>query len=111
MGLPTPRFPEDTRELIRFPAFDFFVIALRGSNLRFVAAPVQPIPDQFSDMVRVIVNPEVSLDHLGDAGRSPQLVWVTVSGGPLTKESFQFVQLWVRQPAFRTRHWVGRQTV
>ena len=67
MCMATPCLSQNTGELIRFPAFDFFVIALRGSNLRFVAGPVQPSPEQFADIVWVIVDPEVPLDKLGDS--------------------------------------------
>src|SRR6266851_6253880 len=66
--LAAPRFPEDAWELIGLPAFHRLVVALAGAPLRLVAGPAQTPQQQAADVVGMVLDAEVSADHLSDAG-------------------------------------------
>ena len=107
----SPGIAEDAGELIGLPAFHLLVIALSGPPLRLVTGPVQATAEQAEDVVGVVLDAEVAVDDLGDAGRRPQLVGEAVGGSPLVQESFEFPQLKVGQPAFGTGNGLGGEAV
>src|ERR1039458_5134043 len=80
------------RPVLFFPPFDLVFIPLLRTPFRFLRSPAQAV-HQAADMVRVIADFELTLDHLGNAGRGPQIGSVTLRHRPLQQQADQTLSL------------------
>src|ERR1043165_1296674 len=69
MGLALPRFSEDSRQLIIFPAFDLLVIAFASFAFGFLTGPMQALLENLADVLGMVVDVEVLPDQPGHPDR------------------------------------------
>jgi carbamate kinase len=75
-----------------FPAFDLSFVPFQSAPFRFLRSSAQAV-HQAANMVRVIANSELTLDHLGNAGRGPQIGSVSLRHRPLEQQAAQTLSL------------------
>jgi hypothetical protein len=63
---------------------DGSLITLQGSPFRLLHSPLQTV-HQPADMVAMILDSELALDHLGNASRGPQIRPVTMGWRPASQ--------------------------
>src|SRR5207249_8383147 len=71
--------------LLFLPALDLCIFPLQGAPLGFLRTPFQAV-HQPTDMIAVIADSELPLNHLGNAGRGPQIGSVTMRSEEHTSE-------------------------
>src|SRR5206468_5791646 len=80
-----PRPPAQLRPDLVAPAPDGFFVPLDGPPYRHLGRPAQ-LREQPADVVLVVRNAELLLDHLGDAGAGPDLAVKPVRFRPVPEE-------------------------
>jgi hypothetical protein len=78
------------------PPGDGGLVALERASLRLLRGPVQGVEEP-ADVVRVVPDAEVALDHLGDPGGRPHIRPVPVGERPLEKQMHEALALPLRQ--------------
>ena len=93
MRFASPGAADDLGQFLTPSVIDGDLVALPGLLLRLLAGPAEPKLDNLANMLRVVVDAEVSWDQLGDACGCPQLSSPAVSLGPLQEQLLEAVEL------------------
>lgn len=88
------------------PLDDGLWILFTGLAFGLLTAPAHPMKN-VPDTGRIISNPEVFFNYLGDPLKRPQLGPIAVLAGAFQKQRFQPAHLFFRQPALASRRTVG----
>ena len=80
MSTPLRCILQDARELFPYPPLDLIVIPVNVLMLRSLARPVEVLLQQTTDIIWVILYPEVLFDDLAYPGPGPEIVEPSVSG-------------------------------
>ena len=96
-------------EIFPLPPLDLGLVALAGTQFGALAGPAKTVLQNVADMLDMIADAELVLDHGGHPCGGPEIVGPTVDLGPLLQERDQLALLFgghlARPPGMR----LGRQ--
>ena len=111
VGMSLVGLADDPRQFLVPSVGDGRLVALLGLSLRLLAAPAQPLADQFADVLDVVSDAEVFGDHLGDPAGAPEVVVVAMGPRALQKQGLQLSDLRVGEQRGGARMGLGVQLV